>query len=200
LTDAGGSQWLAKNVELDGESLAVTALGGLQFSLPLLDVSKIDFSLANVVFLPDLEAEAAANDSSISLQPAAMAHKFNRIFQLRAAPPLGADGFSMSGQKYDNGVSLHSPTKLHYRVPEGFKKFYAVAGIDDTILAPGRFSLVVLADGKEVARHEFSDESRKPLPLSLDIAGVRRLTIELAPGDGQDFGDQLNLCDARFTK
>jgi hypothetical protein len=32
------------------------------------------------------------------------------------------------------------------------------------------------------------------------VSNVRRLTIALEPADGQDIGDQLNLCEARFTK
>lgn len=200
LTDAAGTQWLLKTVELNGDALAATTLGGLSFQLPLANAAKLDFSLANVAFLSDLEAEPAAVAATSSLQPAAMSHKFSRIFKPRSAPPLGTDSFRMGGQRFDNGLALHSPAKLLYRVPAGFRKFHAVAGIDDSILAPGRFTLLVQADGKEVLRHEFSDEQRKPLTLALDVANVRRITIELAPGDGQDIGDQLNLCDARFTR
>ena len=88
-----------------------------------------------------------------------------------------------------------------YRVPQGFKKFFASVGVDDTVVAPGRFILVVLGDGMELARHAFSaDERRKPLPLSLDVSSVRRLTIQVEAGEGQDIGDQLDLCEARFTK
>jgi hypothetical protein len=86
-------------------------------------------------------------------------------------------------------------------VPAGFRWYYAVVGVDDSVLAPGRFNLVVLGDNKELARHEFMpDQKRQPIPLSLDVNGVRRLAIVLEPADGQDIGDQLDLCEARFTK
>jgi len=52
-----------------------------------------------------------------------------------------------------------------------------------------------------LARHDFSaDERRKPVSLSLDVSGVRRLTIQVEAAEGQDIGDQLDLCEARFTK
>ena len=61
-----------------------------------------------------------------------MTYKFSRVFQVRIGPPLGARQFRIGGQRFDNGLSLHSPTKLVYRVPEGFRSFRAVAGVDDS--------------------------------------------------------------------
>ena len=107
----------------------------------------------------------------------------------------------IGGQQFENGLSLHSPAKLVYRVPPGFQKFFATVGVDDTVVAPGRFRLVILGDGKELTKHEFSaDDRRKPISLSLDVSGVRRLTIQVDASEGQDIGDQLDLCEARFTK
>jgi NPCBM/NEW2 domain len=69
------------------------------------------------------------------------------------------------------------------------------------VIAPGRFNLVILGDGKELVRQAFTgEERRQPLPLALDLKGVRRLTIHLETASGQDIGDQLDLCEARFTK
>jgi NPCBM/NEW2 domain len=200
LTDVAGSTWLLRELALAGDRLTASTLGGLPLELQLASVAKIDFSVGNVAFLSDLEADSGGGELTLSLQPAAMTHKFSRVFQLRAAPPLGADAFRMGGERYENGLSVHSPTKLVYRVPAGFRKFYAVAGIDDTMLAPGRFTLLILADGKEVARHAFSDEQRKAVSVGLEVSQVRRISIVLESGDGQDIGDQLNLCEARFTK
>jgi type II secretory pathway pseudopilin PulG len=43
-------------------------------------------------------------------------------------------------------------------------------------------------------------QPRQPIPLAIDLQSVRRITIQLEPADGQDIGDQLDLCEARFTK
>jgi hypothetical protein len=98
-------------------------------------------------------------------------------------------------------LAIHSPSKIVYRVPEGFKKFYAVAGIDDSVVAAGSFSLVVLGDGKELRREKYTPVTpREPLPLVFDVTGIRRIAIALEPSEGQDLGDQLDLCEARFTR
>ena len=54
---------------------------------------------------------------------------------------------------------------------------------------------------QELLRQTFSPEQpRKAMPIDLDVSRVRRISIILNPLDGQDIGDQLNLCEARFTK
>ena len=116
-------------------------------------------------------------------------------------PPLGADGFRIGGKSYDSGLSLHSPATLVYRVPEGFRQLHAVAGVDDSIVAPGQFELRILGDGKELFRHEFSGAEAAGRCRSTwtwpACGGCRSCSIRPT---GQDIGDQLNLCEARFTK
>jgi len=201
LHDAAGSTWLLRSAKLDSDRLIVTTLGSLSLELPLRVVAKIDYSVGNVAFLSDMEPDTGGGEISVSLQPAAMSYKFGRVFQLSNRPPLGADSFRIGGHKFENGVSLHSPLKLVYRVPDGFRKFQAIVGVDDSVLAPGRFNLVVLGDGKELFRQAFTTETpRQAQNLLLNVGGIRRVTIQLEAADDQDIGDQLDLCEARFTK
>jgi len=201
LVDAAGSVWQLRELSLTEDRLRGTTSGNVNVDWPLTGVARLDYSVGNVAFLSDLEADSGIVQIPVSVQPAAMTYKLSRIFHVHAGPPLGADSFRIGGQQFENGLSLHSPTKLVYRVPQGFKKFFATVGVDDTVVAPGRFRLMILGDGKELARHDFSaDERRKPVSLSLDVSGVRRLTIQVEAAEGQDIGDQLDLCEARFTK
>ena len=50
---------------------------------------KLDFSVGNVAFLSDLEADSGSGRAAVSLQPAAMTHKFSRMFQVRSRPAAG---------------------------------------------------------------------------------------------------------------
>jgi hypothetical protein len=201
LVESNGSTWLLRDLQLAGGRLTATTPANVSIELPLAAISKLDFSVGNVMFLSDLEADSGAGEPSLGLQPSAMSYKFGRVFQVRNRPPLGADSFRIAGRKFDNGLSLHSPVKLVYRVPEGFRKFIAIAGVDDSIVAPGCFNLIITGDGKELARHSFnSDQSRQAIPIELDLSNVRRVSIALEAADGQDIGDQLDLCEARFTK
>lgn len=201
LVDGGGSTWAIKSLELAEGRLRGSTVSGTAIDFPLAAVAKIDYSVGNVFFLTDLEPDTGGGSIAVSLQPAAMAFKFGRLFGVSKRPPLGAVRFQIDGQGYDNGLSLHSPASLVYRVPEGVRWLRAEAGVDDSVIVPGRFDLVILGDGKELMRHAFSEsDSRKPVPINLEVAGIRRITIELDAADGQDIGDQLNLCEARLTK
>jgi hypothetical protein len=198
--DSGGSIWAVSELKLKSNEFLLQTVGGVAVTLPLVAVEKVDYSAGNVAFLAELEPDTGGDGPEVSLQPAAMAFKFGRVFALRTRPPLGATAFQIDGQRYDSGLSLHSPSALVYRVPEGFRRLRAVAGVDDSIVAPGDFNLIVLGDGKELLRQAFNARSRGPLAIDVDLAGVRRVTIQLDPADGQDIGDQLNLCEARLTK
>jgi hypothetical protein len=204
IIDGGGSSWLVRDVKLDADRLTATTLSGDAIDFPISAVSKIDFSVGNIVLLSEIEPDSGTGEPGVSLQPGEMAYKFGRVFQVRPGPPLGADAFRIGGQRFDTGISLHSPLTLVYRVPEGFRWFRAMVGVDDSVLAPGRFDVIIKGDGKELARHSFSAEAgavgRGPIPMALNISGVRRISIVLDPADGQDIGDQLDLCEARFTK
>jgi hypothetical protein len=201
LVDAGGSQWSLKSLALAGEKLTLVSSAGVSAELPLAAIARIDFSVGNIAQLAEIEPDTGDGEPVVSLQPAAMTAKFGRIFKISRQPPLGADGFRIGGKRYDGGLSLHSPAAVVYRVPEGFRKLHAVAGVDDSVVAPGNFLLQVLGDGKELFRQEFGgSEGRGPVTIDLDLAGVRRITIVVDPADGQDIGDQLNLCEARLTK
>lgn len=201
LFGANGSQWKLKSLALAGDKLALVTVAGVDVSLPLAAVAKIDFSVGNIADLIEIEPDTGDGEPVVSLQPVAMTAKFGRMFKVSKSPPLGADGFKIAGKRYSTGLSLHSPATLVYRVPEGFCKLHAVAGVDDSIVAPGEFVFQVLGDGKEIFRHECTgSDSRGPVVVNLDLTGVRRISLVLDPADGQDIGDQLNLCDARLTK
>ncbi|MEX2174436.1 MAG: NPCBM/NEW2 domain-containing protein [Pirellulaceae bacterium] len=201
LTDVGGSRWSVKSIELKGETLSFTVAAGATVEMPLAAIAKLDYSVGNVALLSELAPDTGDGEPIVSLQPGGMTAKFGRIFQVSSLPPLGADGFRIGGKRYASGLSLHSPATLVYRVPAGFHKLHAVAGVDDSIVTPGQFVFQILGDGKELFRHAFGDpESRGPVLIDLDLTGVRRISIVVDPADGQDIGDQLNLCDARLTK
>lgn len=200
LSDTGGSTWHLAELHWEEGTFRGRTVGGVPLHIPQGSVAQLDFSVGNIVWLSDLEPEGGLPTVALSLQPVGAAFSFGRLFAVRNRPP-GAEAFHLAGQRYDRGLWLHSPLRLVYRVPEGFRRFRAVAGIDDSVLAPGVFELVILGDDRELLRQTMGGEwSRQPVVLDLDVRGIRRLTIALEPAAGLDLGDQLNLCEARFLK
>jgi NPCBM/NEW2 domain len=194
-----GAIWSVRSLDLKGETVSLTTTSGVSQSLPLASLSQIDFGVGNVLFLADLDQEL--NQGEISFQPKNMLSSFKQLTAPRKNKSLGGEPLSIKSIKYAKGLSLHSRTRLDVRVPEGYRQFRAIAGIDDTAGPSASFQLKILGDNKELFSRQFSaDQSAEPLPIDLNLKGIRRLTLIVEEGSGQDFGDTLVLANARLTK
>jgi hypothetical protein len=194
-----GSVWSVRSLELKGDTISLSTTSGVSRSLPLASLSQIDFGVGNVLFLADMEQEL--NQGEISFQPKNMLSSFKQLTAPRKNKSVGGDPLSIKGMKYAKGLSLHSRTRLDVRVPEGYRQFRAIAGIDDTAGPAASFQLKILGDNKELFVKQFSaDQTAEALPIELELKGVRRLTVVVEEGSGQDFGDTLVLANARLTK
>ena len=196
---AGNTSLNASRVELREDKLVVSTLSGAQFSLPLTSSLLLDFRAANEVKLAELEPDST--QSAFSLQPKGMKHDFSRIFGPRGGGPFGGNGLKLGKQTFETGLTLHSPTTVIYRVPEGSRKFAVTAGVADEAARSADMRLKVLADQRVVIEKVFNSESgRGPTELECDVTNVRRLTLTVETGAGLDVGDVIILGDARFVK
>jgi hypothetical protein len=199
LKTTDGSIWSARSLELKGEMITLTTTSGVNHSLAQTSLSQIDFGIGNVLYLADMEQEL--NQGEISFQPKNMLSSFKQLTAPRKNMSSGGEALSIHGTKFAKGLSLHSRTKLDVRVPEGYRQFRAVAGVDDAAGPTASFQLMILGDSKELFLKQFSaEQSAEPLTIELNLAGVRRLTFVVEEGVGQDFGDTLVLANARLTK
>ncbi|MCE9527969.1 MAG: NPCBM/NEW2 domain-containing protein [Planctomycetales bacterium] len=199
LKTTDGSIWSVRSLELKGEVISLTTTSGVNHSLALTSLSQIDFGIGNVLYLADMEQEL--NQGEISFQPKNMLSSFKQLAAPRKNKSAGGEALSIHGTKFAKGLSLHSRTRLDVRVPEGYRQFRAVAGVDDAAGPTASFQLKILGDNKEVFSKQFSaEQSAEPLTIELNLTGVRRLTVVVEEGAGQDFGDTLVLANARLTK
>lgn len=199
LKTVDGSLWSVRSLELKGETVSLATTSGVNLSLPLASLSQIDFGAGNVLYLADMEQEL--NQGEISFQPKNMVSSFKQLTAPRKNRSASGEPLSIHGVKYVKGLSLHSRTRLDVRIPEGYRQFRGVAGIEDAAGPSANFQLKILGDNKELLARQFSaDDSAGPFPIELDLQGVRRLTIVVEAGAGQDFADTLVLANARLTK
>ena len=197
ITDRAGGRWNAKSARWTGERFEVETAVGVTFSLPAADVRKLDYSVANTVFLSDLEADAV--EFTPYFESKAIAAKLAQQFQPRRDASFDGSKLLLRGQSYEKGLALHSRTTMTFRLPRDARRFLAVAGIDDRVQDAGNVRLVISGDGKTKFDREIAGRD-EAVDIGLDVAGVRRLTVLVDFGSGLDFGDHLNLCNARITK
>jgi hypothetical protein len=197
LSETSGAVWSVRTIALSGERLDWTTPTGLKLARPLAAVKRIDFSKGKIVYLSDLEPESVQWSPYIRLGkdfPSRAAYAGPRRDRSRDGGLLQLDGKS-----YSKGLALSSRTLVVYRLPDRYSRFSAAVGIDDRVRPQGNVRLVVRGDEKTLLEATVAGtEAAKP--LSLDVAGVRRLSILVDFGDDLDVAGYLDLGDAKLVK
>jgi hypothetical protein len=192
-----GSAWNFKSCELDGDALKGVSVGGVRLNLPLASVTKIDFSVGNLVFLSDLVPDSF--DWKSDLETPKTPTVVSTWYRLRVDQSFEGGPLVLDGQYYDKGLALHSRTKLSYRLTREFQRFAATAGIDDRYRSEGDVTLTISGDGKQLLSENLA--GAKQINIDLDLRGVRRLEILVDYGEDKvGYGDYVNLCNARLMK
>ncbi len=192
-----GSQLSVATVTLDDVQLKLTVPSGAEWTVPLADVTRFDFSAGKIAYLSDLDPERAEYVPFLGFRKELpvleqyFSYQRDRGFENR---PLALDGVT-----YRKGLALQSRTVLSYRLPGKFRLFKAVVGIDGDVQATGDAVLSIKADGKPLWEGQLRG-GEPPQELELELGGARRLEIVADYGREQDVGDRVNLCEARVTK
>jgi hypothetical protein len=207
-----GRSGLRANVvraELGDGMLELTTIAGPVLRWPAADIYLADFSAGKLVYLSDMEPlsqrwtplvglPARATSAAEYGQPRRDRSAYGGPLQLSFADADSAAAKTRA-RKFNKGLALRSRTEIVYRLPAGFRRFQAVAGIDPATSASGNVRLAIHGDERLLWDAEISG-LEPPQPIELDVAGVKRLKFIVDYGQNLDAGDWLNLCDARFLK
>lgn len=205
----GGLRANATAAELMGDgSLAIETPAGVKLRLPLDEVYLADFSAGKLVYVSDLEA-GAENWSPLVAWPkaASIASEYGKVRRDTSAYggplTLRTDERSASpnpsSQSFSKGLALRSRSEVSYRLPAGFRRLNAVAGIDPSGNGDGNVRLQIIGDDRTLFEADVA-AADAPRPIDIDIAGVKRLKFVVDFGQNLDTGDWLNLCDLRILK
>lgn len=199
----------------DSDFVIDSALLG-EIRLPATRVAVIDYSAGQLVYLSDLEpvrAEWTPAPGAAALVPLFGKVARDRSFysaQLELEYPaasLDPEQTTSAGipQRVScrKGLAIRSRTEVTYRIPPGYPRWRATAGIAPRFRAVGQVELRVLGDGQELLQQTI-DGRNPPIELQCDVEGVRELTIVVGFGSNDRIdlgsGDILHLCNARITK
>jgi len=196
ITDAAGSQWPVRSLTLAGKLQWLTP-AGVAVSQPLENVAEIDFSGGKLVYLSDLKPESSLWTPFFAAEKPLPAVK--RFYAPRFDRGFDSAGLELAGVRYAKGLALHAHTELVYRLPAGFRRFTAAAGIDEAARPGGKVRLVVRGDDKALWEGEIAGD-QAPQTVEVDVAGVRRLTVQVDFAGSLTAGDRLLLGNARIVK
>jgi len=197
VSDASGSHWSVRSLQLADTRIELVSVAGVEFSFPVEQLEKIDFSSGNRVWLSDLVPEA------VEWRPFVHSRlpepRLMQLFHPRQDIGLTQKPLLLDGNVYSKGLAIRSRTELVYRLTDDFRQFHAIVGIDDHVRDGGNVDLVISGDGKVLFSRNVTGRD-EAIPMDLDITGVKRLKILVDFGQELDIADHLNLCDARITK
>jgi len=194
--DASGSLWSARSVAIS-DKVQLTTIAGAEVSLPIEKLAQIDFSGGKIAYLGDMEPKSVRWTPFFGggkAQPA-----MDQFFAPRKNVGFDTSPLLLGGVQYAKGLAIHSRTESVYHLPDGFSRFRATAGIEDAVRPGGKVRLVIRGDDKVLLETVVAGVD-PPMPVDLDVAGLRRLTILVDFADSANVGDHLLLCDARVTK
>jgi hypothetical protein len=187
----------------------LTTADGATFTWPLEDIYLADFSSGKLLYLSNLEPASQSATPLIALPPgAAVAAKYaaTRRDQSANGGPLtlaSADDSLTSPigatQTFNKGLAIRSRTELVYRLPAGYRRLNAIAGIDPATRASGNVRLEIFGDDRPLLAADVAGID-PPHTIDLDITGIKRLKFVVDYGQNLDTGDWLNLCDLRIVK
>ncbi len=196
-------------VRLQNDDLIADSSAGVTIGWPLANIVSADLSAGKIAYLSDLKPIATSWRPLVGFPAAASQAtrfgepRFDRSTSggpLTLAIPAADPALGTADVKsFAKGLAIRSRTELVYRLPSGYGRFQAEAGIEPLASASGNVMLSILGDDR-LLMEQAVDGSDAPIALDLDIAAVKRLKIVVDYGENLDTGDWLNLCNARILK
>lgn len=210
LQGRSGLRAAAATVEVAGGKLLVTTTGGKKLEWPLSDLELADFSHGKITYLSDLDSAGSDWTSLVGLPPGIPAFEyygrvrrdqsaFGSALSLRVTEAADAETQAAVLRTFSKGLAIRSRTDLVFRLPSGFNRFTALAGIEPVTVADGTVKLAVFADDRPLIETAILG-SQPAVPIDVQISGAKRLKIVVDYGENLDTGDWLNLCDAKLVK
>ena len=195
LVDAGGSRLEIAQARLAGDHLTVKTPAGFEHTISLGQIAAVT---GRVQYLSDLEPESAVWSPYASA--AGQPDTLTRLFRPRRNEAVDGGELKIDGVSYAKGLAMYSRSELVYRLPPGqFKRLKALAGIDDRARPAGAVRLVIHGDDRTLLEADIAAD-QEPLPIDLDLTGVRRLRIVVDFGPRAEAMDLFDLCDARILQ
>jgi hypothetical protein len=195
-----GARWNVSTLQADGQLLRWKTSGGIDLAQPWDSVARLDFAVGNWLYLSDMTPEAVVWRPFIeSRLPAEL---LASLYQPRFDQSFDGGPIRVAGRVWQKGLALHSYNEVTYRVPNGYRRFQATAGMDDRVAQLTVAACAVLrvtVDGQVVFEQQFTGQT-SPVELDIPVKEGRRLTITVDFGQGGDTADILCLAEARLSR
>ena len=185
---ADGSRLLATQLLVAQSSLAITTTGGRTWKTLPEELVCLQPRTRRVTYLS-------------GLKPA----EYRHVPFLTMKWPYGTDRnatgslLRCDGRLHLFGLGLHSASRLTYALDRPYQRFQAELGIDDSTDAGGSVRFRVFVDGRQQYTSPTVRGGTAPVPISVDLAGAKRLDLVVDFAERADELDHANWLGARLV-
>jgi hypothetical protein len=180
--------YVVSKLSLSGDNFTLALVAGPSLVLPRKIVARLDYSNDKVVFLSDLKPTELIEKS-----------RQGRKEPMRLNKNLDNGPIRVGVTVYSRGLAIHAYTDATYTLDGKYQKFDAVLGMDADVLGDGKPVVTIEADGKQLFSATVTRKDQ-PRSLSLPVKGAKQLRIVVASTGLFDFGDHVDLANAKLSK
>jgi hypothetical protein len=187
LTD--GSQLTGSGAARDGEGpLRFTTAFGSPLEVPLSAILSLRFLDGRTTYLSDLEPQETRLTGFFG---ASERLAFAKDQNLIGGPLV------VRGTEYPKGLGTRSQSQIAFDLAGRYRRFQALAALDDLAQGKGSARFVVERDGSRAFESELLTGTNAPVVVGpLDVTGARRLVLIVEYGELADIDDWADWCDA----
>jgi hypothetical protein len=194
-----GSRMLARNIDVNKVDVndapaRIELLAGGAVSVKSKDIVALQPIGGDAVYLSDL------NDAGYRHIPfLSQAWDFRRDTNVTGGPLVAA------GHPFLKGLGMHSAARITYNLDREYRAFQSALAIDDSTEGHGSVTCRVFTDdGSGQWRLKYESPvvrgGEKPIPVDVDLAGAKRLSLLVDFADRGDERDHVNWLDARLIR
>ncbi len=194
----------------EGDGFVAVTVCGAELNLNAEEIFKIDFAALRSQYLSNITPSTIEwepifyNAAIYKYQAALNGPRFNQSYSSR---PLELDFFDAqagdNGSRkiaYERGIAAKGGTRMVFPLGARYSRLQGWFGFSPVAPRDGVVELVVLGDGKELLRKVLKHQVDVPFPLDLEIAEIRRLTLQVNYHDGRNIGDMVHFCDIKVSR
>jgi hypothetical protein len=112
---------------------------------------------------------------------------------------VGGGPIYIGGRLYEKGLGTHAPSRIEYRIPDGFRAFEATVGVNQSTGGRGSFVASLYLDGRLVFTSPLLSGSSEPARIHVPLAGARTIGLHAEATDDGNHFDHVDWADARFV-
>jgi hypothetical protein len=183
-----GSRLLISQVAGNSKQMNLTMADGSVWAVPGDSLVALQPLLGKAKYLSDLKAEGYRHLPFLS-----------QTWPYHNDANVAGTQLRAGGHPYVKGIGMHSAARLTYRLDGRYRAFAADVVLDDQVNGGGAAIFAVYVDDKLAWKSKVVRGNMEPIPVQVDTAGAKRLSLLVEFAERGDELDRANWLDARLV-